>query len=165
MGRFLRPKPDGASDNRAVGPMPPQGTRATVPMGHQYGPKIPPTGTQAGGTESVPNTQSTTSQVRGWPANPARDVRSAPGTREVVLRTDAELQTQPAPARIIRTLFVRIFGNIGESGYAFPYDAGFAFIPHHTVPRRAQGTSGPMYRLRDDNANIPAIYAGNPRLG
>lgn len=133
-------------------------------MGHQGGPKIPPTETQYGGNESVPTTQSAGTQVRGWPPNAARNILPTPGAREMVLRTDAELQLQPAPGRILRQLFERVFGNIGESGHQFPVDAGFSFIPHLFVPRAAQRT-GPMLRQYDDNAPIPAIYAGNPRQG
>lgn len=150
------------NDHRAVGPMPPQGTRAAAYMGHLGGPKIPPTATQVGGSESVPNTQSTVTQERGWPPNPARAIMAPSGSRSSSVRTDDELHTQPAPQRIVRQLFVRVFGNIGESGHAFPMTAGLSYLPHVFVPRAAQRT-GPMRRQYDDNAPIPAVYAGNIR--
>lgn len=141
-----------------------QGTRATVPMGHLYGPKNPPTATQVGGNEEVPTTQSTVTQVRGWPPNPALNILPTPGSRESQTRTDSELQTHPAPGRILRQLFSRAFGATGESGYAFPFDGAWQFLPHVNVPRSVQ-QSGPFVRVYDDNAPIPAVYAGNPRIG
>ena len=140
-----------------------QGTRASVPMGHLYGPKAPPTATQVGGTEEVPTTQSTVTQVRGWPANPVSNILPYPGSRESQRRTDGELQTGSSPPRILRQLYARIFGNIGESGHAFPLDGAFQFLPHVITPRSIT-RSGPLVRVSDDNAPVPAIYAGNPRI-
>lgn len=136
-------------------------------MGHEGGPKQPPTATSFGGGPEVPNTQSTVSQVRGWPANPATNILPNPqqGSREMVLDTRYELQSQPPPGRILRQLFARVFGNIGESGHGFPFDGGFSYVPHLTIPRTAQRNTGPHRRMMDDNAPIPAIYAGNPRRG
>lgn len=153
-----------ANDHRAIGPLPVQGTRASVPMGHAGGPKQPPTATAFGDGPTVPNTQSAGTQVRGWPPNPVAAILPTPGARESQTRTDSELQTQPAPGRILRQLYHKVFGNIGESGHAFPFDGGFSFVPHLFVPRVAQRT-GPMRREWDDNTPIPAIYAGNPRRG
>lgn len=145
-----------------VGPLPAQGTRANVAMGHQGGPKNLPTDTQFGGHDEIPTTQSTQSQVRGWPANPAYPILPTPGSREMVLRTDSEMQAQPAPPRILRYLFARNMGNIGESGHQFPMNADLSYLPHRDVPRVPQRT-GPLRRQYDDNAPIPATYAGNPR--
>lgn len=155
------PRPRIASEPAGAGPVG-QGTRATVPMGHLGGPKIPPTATQSGGNESIPNTEHTVTQERGWPANPALNILPTPGARESQTRTDSELQTQPAPGRVLRQLFARALGNIGESGHQFPVDAGYSFIPHQNVPRTPMLT-GPMLRQYDDNAPIPAVYAGNVR--
>lgn len=153
-------------NKEAVGPIG-QGTRVASPVqGTINGPKQPPPRTQLGGTESVPNTQSTVTQVRGWPANVARAIFSRRAGRESQIETGWELQTGPEPPRILRQMFERMRGQIGgEAGQAtFPYNAEWSLLIHHTIPREAQRT-GPYVKGTDDGAAIPAIYAGNPRLG
>lgn len=155
-----------ASNNRSQGPVH-QGTVVGTPgIGTLNGPKQPPTRTQFGGTDEVPNTQSTVTQVRGWPANVARAILSRGAGRESQIKTDYELNTQPAPPRILRQMFERMRGNIGaEAGQAtFPYNAEWSLIIHQKVPREAQRTGLPP-RMVDDGAAIPAVYAGNVRLG
>lgn len=144
----------------------PQGTRVPSPVfGTQDGPKQPPTATQFGGNEEIPNTQSTVTQTRGWPPNPAENILSPSGNRTGVLSTSDELQVQPAPGRILRQLFARVFGFTGDGPVAgVPVTAEWSLIPHQYVPRSAQRT-GPSLRGMDDNAPIPAVYAGNPNRG
>lgn len=159
MGLFNRKVSKPPTNNGPVG----QGTRVASPgQGTINGPKQPPTVTQFGnaGTRDI---EATLSQVRGWPPNPVIGIVSGPGTRESQARTDAELNTLPAPGRVLRQLFVRAFGHIGpEQASSFPYNAEWSLIPHQFVPR-ATYRVGPRARAIDDNAPIPPIYAGNPR--
>lgn len=142
-----------------------QGTVVGTPeIGTLDGPKQAPPTTQYGGTEQVPNTQSTLTMPRGWPANPARNIASANGAREHIPTTDYLLQIGWAPNRIVRQLFDRVFGKTGEEVGSFPMLGDLLYIPHLNVPRTAQGT-GPYRRVYDDAAPIPAVYAGNPRIG
>lgn len=140
-----------------------QGTVVGTPeIGTQRGPKQPPPSTQTGGTEQV-NIESTVTQVRGWPPNPAQRILSPGGGRHEQDLTDHELQLGEAPPKVLRQLFARVFGKIGEDGgYAFPYNAEWSMVPHLYVPREAQRT-GPTARTYDDGAPIPSVYAGNPR--
>lgn len=138
-----------------------QGTRATTPQGTLNGPKDPPTKTQFGDAGERPNTEG---RPRWWPHNPAKNITSPSGSRTEQLRTDWEQQVQPAPGRILRQMFERNRGVIGDDMMAvFPYDAAWSFIPHLPIPRKPMGV-GPMPRMSDDNAAIPAVYAGNPRV-
>lgn len=143
-----------------------QGTVVPSPVrGTLHGPKQPPPATAIGGGISIPNTQHTVTQERGWPPNPASNILAPSGRRESQLTTDHELQIGAAPGRVLRQMFARVFGYIGPDLVAsFPYNAEFSTIPHQYVPRAAQRT-GPMVRGYDDNAPIPAVYAGNPRVG
>ena len=143
-----------------------QGTRVGTPqIGTINGPKQAPTSTQIGGDTSIPTTQSTVTQVRGWPRNPAQPILAPGGARGYATTTDHELHTGPAPARVLRQLFSRVFGTIADDGgHGFPYNAEWSLLPHQWVPRAAQRT-GPPARGVDDAAIIPAIYAGNARVG
>ncbi len=125
------------------------------------GPKDPPTATQFGDAGTVLNTPGT---PRYWPRNPAQRIFSPSGSRSEQLQTGFEQQIQPAPGRILRQMFERNQGVISDDLMAsFPYDAGWSFIPHQFIPRKPMGV-GPMPRQSDDNAAIPAVYAGNPRV-
>lgn len=144
-----------------------QGTVVGTPgIGTLNGPKQPPPRTQYGGADEVPNTQSTVTQVRGWPANVARAIFSRSAGRESQIKTDPELQTGPPPSRVLRQMFERMRGQIGgEAGQAtFPYNAEWSLIIHQVIPREAQRTGLPARQI-DDGAAIPAVYAGNVRLG
>jgi hypothetical protein len=157
MARLFRDQPGEGGDQGPVG----QGTRATVAQGTLNGPKDAPIRTQFGDAGSRPNTDG---KPRWWPRNIARESRSANAGRTEQLRTDYELQVQPAPTRILRQVFDRNRGTIGDDFAAtIPYDAGWSLIPHQVIPRKPMGV-GPMPRQSDDNAPIPAIYAGNPRV-
>jgi len=139
-----------------------QGTRASLAQGTGQ-PKDVPAPAQEGGTEMVPNTQSTVVQNAGYPADGWRDATPASGTREFVARTDMSMQTQPAPHRITRQFQDRNMGTIGPDMVAsFPYNAEWGFIPHQYVPRQPRG-AGPARRQVDDTAPVTAVYAGNPR--
>lgn len=138
-----------------------QGTRASVAQGTLNGPKDAPTRTQFGDAGSRPNTEGLR---RWWPLNKARESVSPNGSRSEQFRTEYELQVQKAPSRILRQIYDRNQGTIGDDMMAvFPYDAAWSYIPHQPIPRRPMGV-GPMPRMSDDNAPIPAIYAGNPRV-
>lgn len=142
-----------------------QGTRVPSPVfGTQNGPKQPPPRTQSGGHETV-GIESATVQVRGWPANPAQPILAPSGSRPFAETTDHDLHTGPAPGHVLRYLFDRMRGVIGDNMMAsFPYDGAWSMIPHRFIPRTAQGTGLPA-RSYDDNAPVPAVYAGNPRVG
>lgn len=153
-------------NREAVGPIG-QGTVVGTPgIGTLNGPKQAPPRTQIGGTEEVSTTQSTVTQVRGWPANVARAIFSRRAGRESQIKTDFELNTGEEPRRVLRQMFERMRGNIGaEAGQAtFPYNAEWSLIIHQTIPRNAQRTGLPP-RMVDDGAAIPAVYAGNVRNG
>lgn len=141
-----------------------QGTRVGTPqIGTEGGPKQPPPRTQFGGNVEVPTTQSTISQVKGWPPNPAQAILAPAGSRDDQIKTDYELNIGPRPNKILRQLFARCHGYInGELMNSFPYNAEWSLIPHQAIPREAQ-QSGPNARTYDDNAPILAVYAGNPR--
>lgn len=143
-----------------------QGTRVGTPqIGTLNGPKQPPPATQAGGDQSVPTTQATVTQTRGWPPNPARAILPPNGTRNYEITTDHELHIATAPGKVLRQMFERVFGKISDDGqHGFPYNAEWSLIPHQFVPREAQRT-GPLIRAVDDSAVIPAVYAGNARIG
>jgi hypothetical protein len=163
MRRTIKRAPSASTGQGPVG----QGTVVGTPqIGTLNGPKQAPTSTQFGGHDEVPTTQSTLSQVRGWPANVARNILSRPAGRESQIKTDYELQVGEAPPRVLRQMFERMRGNIGpEAGQAtFPYNAEWSLIPHQWVPRAAM-RSGPQTRMFNDSQNIPAVYAGNTRLG
>jgi hypothetical protein len=140
-----------------------QGTVVGSPgVGTIDGPKQSPPMTETGGTEQV-NIEHTTVQVRGWPPNPAQRILSPGGRRQEQITTDHELQTGEAPGKVLRQLFSRVFGSVGDDGgHAFPYNAEWSLVPHLYVPREAQRT-GPTARTYDDAAPIPSVYAGNPR--
>lgn len=154
----MPPPPARVSPKPGQGPVG-QGTRASLAQGTGQ-PKDAPTHTQFGDAGTKPNTQGLR---RFWPLNRVIESISPSPGRSHQLRTDYELQVQPAPGRILRQLWTRNQGVIGDDLMAsFPYDAAWSLIPHQFVPRRPQGT-GPLWHQSDDNAPIPAIYAGNPR--
>jgi hypothetical protein len=84
------------------------------------------------------------------------------------LRTDAELQTGPAPGRIPRPETRNIGAMIGAGTgtpvgvSGFPYNGDMAYIVHQKIIRGTKNPSLPA-RTIDDNAHVPALYAGNPR--
>jgi hypothetical protein len=149
---------------------PAQGTRTgTVDMGTLNGPKQAPPVTQFGGKGVMPNTQTVVNEHGAWPEN--RGLPELPGgiasSRDAINHTEAELHLGPPPGRILRQLFVRVFGytsvNADPVGdYGFPYNGDWAHIPHMDIPRAPYGPS-PMVRAWDNNAPISAVYAGNPR--
>ncbi len=156
----LRVFGDGQKQPGPVG----QGTVVATPeQGTINGPKQAPTATQFGGDAMMLNTQHPLPQNTGWPGNPTRASESPSAGRSYSERTDDELQTQPAPGRILRQFRDRNLGVIADDLMAsFPYDAGWGFIPHQYVPRAPRG-AGPAVRMVDDLAPVRAVYAGNPR--
>lgn len=117
----------------------------------------------------VDGTEGTIIQTDDWPPNVSRQSISPLGDRREQYRTDAAIQWQPeAPGRILRFLPERVFGVVGIStgqrGGEYGYDstADKDFLPHIPTPRKALGVKGPQ-KLADDNAVVPAVYAGNPR--
>jgi hypothetical protein len=143
-----------------------QGTVVGTPqIGTINGPKQRPSDTAFGGDGVVPTTQSTVSQLRGWPANAAQNILPPPGGRTEQILTDFQLQIGVAPPRVLRQLFERVFGKTSEmGGHGFPYNAEWSMIPHQWIARKAQST-GPNVRGTDDSVSIPAVFAGNVRLG
>jgi len=107
-------------------------------------------------------------QTRDWPPNPSAESLSAPAGRSEQIRTDASIQLGAAPGRILRLMPARIYGVVGPSnGQRGSEDGYYAiadkdYLRHHDISHIAQGVRGPQ-KLSDDNAVIPAIYAGNPR--
>jgi len=111
-------------------------------------------------------TEGTTVQTRDWPPNVSRDsISTTPGHTE-------QMETNPlnwgeGPGRILRSIPNRVFGVVGIStgqrGGEYGYDstAGRDYIRHIPVARMAQGIV--QIPTNDDNAVIPAVYAGNPR--
>jgi hypothetical protein len=142
-----------------------------VEQGTIGGPKLPPTATQFGGSEVIPNAVTVINEGSAWPENRALPIvpDAQQAAREFIFDTRAELQSGPPPGRILRQLFARVFGYTGASAepvgtYGFPFNGDWAYIPHQTVPRKPYGPS-PMLRQWDNNAPISAVYAGNPRGG
>lgn len=119
-------------------------------------------------TPVIDGTEGTIIQTDDWPPNPSREVRSGAAGRSEQMRTDATVQMGEMPNRIERQMPMRIYGVVGittgQRGSEAGYDstAGKDYLAHIPVPRRALGVKGPQ-KLSDDNAVIPAIYAGNPR--
>lgn len=111
-----------------------------------------------------PNTQHATIMTRDWPPNPSLPTM-APPTNRVPIMTEHELHAGTPPARIMRFNPQRVFGAVvqaadrGMEGDTFP---SWEYLQHIPVARRALGTKGPQ-KMADDNAVIPAIFAGNPR--
>lgn len=107
-------------------------------------------------------------QVRDWPPNPSDAIGNTSGSRSEQDTSDRDLQTGKAPNRIVRYMPRRIFGIANgmttgtQGGEGFPWNADKDFLPHVPIARQALGTKGPQ-KLSDDNAAIPAVYAGNPR--
>jgi hypothetical protein len=107
-------------------------------------------------------------QAAGWPANPSREALNPSADRAEQAPYSGSLHLGPPPGRIIRYMPERIFGfangmdtgMIGSNG--FPWNGDLGHINHLPIARQALGTKGPQ-KLSDDNAAIPAVYAGNPR--
>jgi hypothetical protein len=85
------------------------------------------------------------------------------GDRTAVVTTDRDLQTQPAPLGIPRTLMLSR-GLTGPGIDTLPLMGSWAYIPSVDIKRQAGRASIPA-RTSDDNVTIPAIYAGNPTQG
>lgn len=117
----------------------------------------------------IPNPSHTIVQTAGWPGNPSlTEYDSRGGERVEQALVSGDLHSGPTPARIPRYLPHRIHGTISPStggtgaGEGFPYNGDKDFVPHTWAARQALGTKGAQ-KLADDNAVIPAVYAGNPR--
>lgn len=89
-------------------------------------------------------------------------------SREYELRTDVELQIGPPPGRIPRCETANMGGMIGSGTgtpvgvSSFPYNGDMAYLVHQRIIRGSTNPSLPA-RTIDDNAHVPALYAGNPR--
>lgn len=111
------------------------------------------------------NTEHATIMTRDWPPNPSRNVESYNVGHKEQLRTDNELHLGEGPGRIARFMPLRVFGAVvvaadrGMEGDTFPSQE---YLPHIPVARQALGVKGPQ-KVADDNAVIPAVFAGNPR--
>lgn len=108
-------------------------------------------------------------QNKGWPSNRSRAIANAGGERSEVLPTDRELQVGPMPGRIARYMPERVFGIVtpgtgtpGSEAAIGGADENRSFLAHVPVARQPHQTKGPQ-KLSDDNAIVPAVYAGNPR--
>jgi hypothetical protein len=81
--------------------------------------------------------------------------------RSQVIRTDPDLQLGPDPERIDRILYANNTGVTGDGTSSFPSTAGMEHIGH--VPlAHGPGTAVIAVRTVADDAQIPAVYAGNP---
>jgi len=89
--------------------------------------------------------------------------RSAVGGRSAVITTDHELQTGPGVDGIDHMQNANNHGKIGNNVSGFPTTGGMNFIGHVPIVHVAQGVGNniPGNGI-DDNAVIPAIFAGNP---
>jgi hypothetical protein len=108
-------------------------------------------------------------QTAGWPANPSRtEIGNAPADRAEQAPYSGSLHLGPPPGRITRYLPECVFGSANGmnsgmlAGPGFPWNGDLGHINHVPIARQALGTKGPQ-KLSDDNAAIPAVYAGNPR--
>lgn len=154
-----------------------QGTRAPISMGHYdtagLGLYEPWAMTQfgIGGPEYTNAPQRF--QTVPWNPNPSTTEENVNANRRYLQREmDQGLQQGPAPGRIIRYMPWRIYGVDGAAtgvpvggewdGGSLAFETGWQYMPHYKVIRQALGTKGPQ-KLADDNAAIPAIFAGNPR--
>jgi hypothetical protein len=105
-----------------------------------------------------------------WPANPSVVVELPGAGRGAQMpgAVSGDLQLGPSPNRIPRWLPSRMSGensaNFGQNapGPGFPYNGEWQHIDHLWTARTALGTKGPQ-KLADDNAVIPAVFAGNPK--
>jgi hypothetical protein len=114
-------------------------------------------------------TEGTIIQVRDWPPNPSSESLSPSVGHGEQMMTGVALQIGPGPGRIARQVPQRVFGvamaSTGQRGSEVSYGGGNAnrdFLAHIPVARQALGVKDPQ-KLADDNAVIPAVYAGNPR--
>lgn len=160
--RFTRPR----DVNRTPAPVD-YGPTHTFP-GQGSMPAIPPTPTFtvfAPDGPQVPNTQGVAQHP--WPGNTGRPVGNPSGGRSSAIATDWQLQTGPAPTRIQRDLFDRMRDMVGPTGgndvgmASFPYNAEWSWLPHVPIVRHVYAVKD--FKSFDDNAVIPAVYAGNPR--
>jgi hypothetical protein len=107
--------------------------------------------------------------AKAWPQ---RWTRVLPGRaqsdRGEQEQTGWELQVGPPPGRIPRPETINAGGIIGgvngnQVGInAFPYNGDLAYLAHQRIIRGYRNPSYPA-RVIDDNAHVPALYAGNPR--
>lgn len=157
-------------DHAGPGPLPAEGTRADISQGH--GVVQGPTQTQFGGSDQVLNARSILNEPGAWPHNTVINIQPnlQQGSREYEILTAWEMQTQMQPGRIVRQLYARNQGYIGDGtgqpiGVAgFPYNNEWGVIPHLTV-QRAPYQPSPHFKQIDETAPIAAVYAGNPRVG
>jgi hypothetical protein len=108
-------------------------------------------------------------QNRDWPPNPSRESYSPNSGHGEQVSRDGDLHMGPGPTRILRMMPMRIWGidnaSTGQRGTEASYNGNGAshdYLHHAPVARQALGVKGPQ-KLSDDNAVIPAVYAGNPR--
>lgn len=106
-------------------------------------------------------------QTRDWPPNVSRDsIAPNSGHREQG-GTDGSLHMGEGPGRILRSIPNRVFGVVGiTTGQRGSEDGVYSiadkdYLRHIPVARMAQGIV--QIPTNDDNAVIPAVYAGNPR--
>jgi len=103
-----------------------------------------------------------------WTANPSVIVAGSSADRSEQQLISGDLQLGPAPNKIPRYLPTRMAGSItgdfgsNAPGPGFPWNGDFQHIDHLWTARAALGTKGPQ-KLSDDNAVIPAVFAGNPK--
>lgn len=106
-------------------------------------------------------------QTRDWPPNVSRDSIAPNAGHKEQVRTDGELHMGEGPGRILRAIPNRVFGVVGiTTGQRGSEDGVYSiadkdYIRHLPVARMAQGIV--QIPTNDDNAVIPAVYAGNPR--
>lgn len=81
--------------------------------------------------------------------------------RSSQIKTDPDLQLGPGPERIDRILNANNRGVTGDGTSTFPGTAGLVRIGH--VPlARPSGKARIAVRTIADDAQIPAVFAGNP---
>jgi hypothetical protein len=109
---------------------------------------------------AIPSTTGGIGDARNW-RRVIKLVQGIIAGRSAVITTDESLQIGPPPERIRRISATLNGGMVGNGINSFPGTAGEAYIPHiPSLPFRKDNATA--YRGIDDNAVIPATYAGNP---
>jgi hypothetical protein len=140
----------------------PQGTRSFPSQGTIGGPQETPPITQFGdGGTVLAYPLIFTPDPHG---EAQRFMQSAPGDRQFAIPTGFGLQIGAAPGRILRPFRNRISGvaGAGEMAGGLPFDGSWRYLQHQKIERQALSPkrSG---QFTDDNAPIPAVYAGDAR--
>lgn len=115
----------------------------------------------------TPEVEGAATQTRDWPPNVSRDSISPNAGHREQVDMSGQLNMGEGPGRILRSIPNRVFGVVGiTTGQRGSEDGVYSiadkdYMRHIPVARMAQGIV--QIPTNDDNAVIPAVYAGNPR--